>query len=153
MFDGIEYRGFEQARIAELAAHAGVPVWNGLTNEWHPTQMLADQLTMLEHAGRPLDQLAVAYLGDARYNVGNSLLVSSALMGMDVRIVAPAEFQSPAEVAEQARRLAEGSGARVTITDDVDAVSGADFIYTDVWVRWASRRTPGGPHDALRDYQ
>ncbi|MGB3955390.1 MAG: ornithine carbamoyltransferase [Brooklawnia sp.] len=154
MFDGIEYRGFAQARIAELAAHAGVPVWNGLTNEWHPTQMLADQLTMLEHTGRPLDQLAVAYLGDARYNVGNSLLVSSALMGMDVRIVAPAGFQSPAEVAEQAGRLTEASGARVTITDDLDAVSGADFIYTDVWVSmgepkdaWAARI------DALRDYQ
>ena len=155
MYDGIEYRGFEQQRVEDLAAHAGVPVWNGLTNEWHPTQMLADQLTITEHLGRPLDQVSIAYLGDARYNVGNSILVSSALMGMDVRIVAPAEFQSPAEVAEQARRLAADSGARVTITDDVDAgVAGADIIYTDVWVSmgepkdvWTSRIA------ALRDYQ
>lgn len=155
MFDGIEYRGFAQARVEELAVHAGVPVWNGLTNEWHPTQMLADQLTMLEYAGRPLDEVSIAYLGDARYNVGNSVLVSSALMGMDVRIVAPEQYQPADQVVDQARALAETSGARVTITDDVDAgVRGADFVYTDVWV------SMGEPKDAwvdriaaLHDYQ
>lgn len=155
MFDGIEYRGFEQERVETLAANAGVPVWNGLTNEWHPTQMLADQLTITEYLGRPLNEVSIAYVGDARYNVGNSILVSSALMGMDVRIVAPPEFQNPAEVAEQARRLASASGAQVTITEDIDAgVKGADIIYTDVWVSmgepkdvWAARI------DTLRDYQ
>ena len=155
MFDGIEYRGFEQARVEELAAYAGVPVWNGLTNEWHPTQMLADQLTMLEYAGRPLAEVSIAYLGDARYNVGNSVLVSSALMGMDVRIVAPQQYQPATEVIDQARGLAEASGARVTITDDIDTgVRGADFVYTDVWV------SMGEPKDAwvdriasLHDYQ
>lgn len=155
MYDGIEYRGFDQSVVEELAANAGVPVWNGLTNQWHPTQMLADQLTMIEHAGRPLGEISIAYLGDARYNVGNSILVSSALMGMDVRIVAPAQFQPDAEVVAQAQQMAASSGAQITITDDLDAgVRGADFIYTDVWVSmgeakdvWADRIA------ALRDYQ
>ena len=155
MFDGIEYRGFDQSRIEELARYAGVPVWNGLTDQWHPTQLLSDQLTIREHIDRPLNEVSIAYLGDARYNMGNSVLVACALTGMDVRIVAPPAYQSPAEVAEQARRLAAASGARITITDDLDAgVRGADIVYTDVWVSmgedksvWASRI------EALRDYQ
>ncbi len=146
-YDGIEYRGFGQSRVEDLARHAGVPVWNGLTDEWHPTQMLADQLTLLEHVGRPLCDIRYAYLGDARFNMGNSILVSSALMGMDVRIVAPEAFQPSAEVVDAARRLAADSGARITITDDVDAgVEGCDAVATDVWVSmgepksvWADR--------------
>lgn len=134
MYDGIEYRGFGQERVEALACHAGVPVWNGLTDEWHPTQMLADQMTMREHSGRPLDQLSLAYLGDARSNVGHSILVSSAMAGMDVRMIAPAGVQSSADVQAQAAQLAAATGARITITDQVDAVEGADFVYTDVWV-------------------
>lgn len=155
MYDAIEYRGFGQERVEELAAHAGVPVYNGLTDQWHPTQMLADHLTMLEQTGRPLDQISIAYLGDARFNVGNSVLVSCALMGMDVRVVAPAEFQPSQQVQQEARRLADASGAGVMVTDDVSAgVHEADFIYTDVWVSmgepkdvWLSRV------EALRPYQ
>ncbi len=135
MFDGIEYRGFEQVKVEELAHHAGVPVFNGLTNEWHPTQMLADQLTMREQSPKPLEQVAHAYLGDARYNMGNSCLVSGALVGMDIRIVAPAKYQPEASVVEAAQALAAVSGARITITDDVTAgVAGCDFVSTDVWV-------------------
>ncbi|MET9295903.1 ornithine carbamoyltransferase [Streptomyces sp. NPDC003077] len=136
MFDGIEYRGSAQARVEELAAHAGVPVFNGLTDEWHPTQMLADVLTMTEHApGRPLEEIAFAYLGDARYNMGNSYLVTGALLGMDVRIVAPKELWPDEAVVASARALAAASGARVTLTDDVtEGVRGADFVATDVWV-------------------
>ncbi|GAA1371186.1 ornithine carbamoyltransferase [Luteococcus sanguinis] len=147
MFDGIEYRGFEQVKVEELAHHAGVPVFNGLTNEWHPTQMLADQLTMREQSPKPLEQVAHAYLGDARYNMGNSCLVSGALVGMDIRIVAPAKYQPEASVVEAAQALAAVSGARITITDDVTAgVAGCDFVSTDVWVSmgepkevWAER--------------
>lgn len=135
MFDGIEYRGFEQVKVEELAHHAGVPVFNGLTNQWHPTQMLADQLTMREQSPKPLEQVAHAYLGDARYNMGNSSLVSGALVGMDIRIVAPAKYQPEASVVEAAQALAAVSGARITITDDVTAgVAGCDFVSTDVWV-------------------
>ena len=135
MFDGIEYRGFEQVKVEELAHHAGVPVFNGLTNEWHPTQMLADQLTMREQSPKPLEQVAHAYLGDARYNMGNSCLVSGALVGMDIRIVAPRKYQPEASVVEAAQALAAVSGARITITDDVTAgVAGCDFVSTDVWV-------------------
>ena len=155
MFDGIEYRGFGQERVEKLAAYAGVPVFNGLTDEWHPTQMLADQLTLREHVGKPLQQVSYAYLGDARFNMGNSILVSSALMGMDVRIVAPPQFQPGPEVQDAAARLAAESGAIITITDDVRAgVEGVDAIATDVWVSmgegkqvWQSRIA------ALRDYQ
>ena len=135
MYDGIEYRGFAQKTVEELAEYSGVPVWNGLTNEFHPTQILADFLTMREHAGKPLSQVSYAYLGDARYNMGNSLLVGGAKMGMDVRIVAPKSLQPSAELVEQCRAIAAKTGARVTVTDDVDAgVKGCDFIYTDVWV-------------------
>ena len=135
MYDGIEYRGFAQKTVEELAEFSGVPVWNGLTNEFHPTQVLADFLTMREHAGKPLNQVSYAYLGDARFNMGNSLLVGGAKMGMDVRIVAPKALHPSAELVAQCRKIAEETGARITITDDVDAgVCGCDFIYTDIWV-------------------
>ncbi|GAA3933519.1 ornithine carbamoyltransferase [Streptomyces gulbargensis] len=135
MFDGIEYRGDSQATVEELAAFAGVPVFNGLTDEWHPTQMLADVLTMTEHVDKPLDGIAFAYLGDARFNMGNSYLVTGALLGMDVRIVAPEAYWPAAGVVAAARELAEASGAVITLTEDVkDGVRGADFVVTDVWV-------------------
>ena len=135
MYDGIEYRGFAQATVEELAQYAGVPVWNGLTNEFHPTQILADFLTMREHSDKPLNQVSYAYLGDARFNMGNSLLVGGAKMGMDVRIVAPKALQPAAELVTQCRAIAAETGARITITDNVDeGVKGCDFLYTDVWV-------------------
>ena len=134
-YDGIEFRGKEQAHVETLAELSGVPVWNGLTDQWHPTQMLADQLTMIEHSGKPIQQIAFAYLGDARNNVANSLLISAALMGMDVRMVAPAQLQPEAEIVTAAHDLAATSGARITITDDpTTGVAGVDFLYTDVWV-------------------
>jgi ornithine carbamoyltransferase len=135
MYDGIEYRGFAQTTVEELAKYSGVPVWNGLTNEFHPTQILADFLTMREHSDKPLNQVSYAYLGDARFNMGNSLLVGGAKMGMDVRIVAPKALQPAAELVAECRKVAAETGARITITDDVDAgVKGCDFIYTDIWV-------------------
>lgn len=134
-YDGIEFRGKKQADVEELAAKSGVPVWNGLTDEWHPTQMLADQLTMHESSGKPYGEIAFAYLGDARNNVGNSLLIAGALLGMDVRMVAPKELQNDAAIVETAQALAAEAGGKVTITDDVSAgVKGVDFVYTDVWV-------------------
>jgi ornithine carbamoyltransferase len=147
MFDGIEFRGFAQETVEQLADSAGVPVWNGLTDEWHPTQMLADVLTMTEHHDGPLEEIAFCFLGDGRNNVARSLLVTAALLGMDVRIAAPRELWPPSDVVGLARALAEESGARLLITDDVNhAVLGADFLYTDVWVsmgesadEWASR--------------
>ena len=154
-YDGIEYRGSGQGIVETLAANAGVPVYNGLTDAWHPTQMLADQLTMIEHSGRPLNEIAFAFLGDARNNVGNSLLISGAMMGMDVRMVAPGSQHNAPEIVAEARRLAEASGGSVTVTSDVeDGVKGVDFVYTDVWVSlgepkevWAERI------DLLRPYQ
>ncbi|MGW1895530.1 ornithine carbamoyltransferase [Streptomyces sp. NPDC002004] len=135
MFDAIEYRGDSQAGVEELAAQAGVPVYNGLTDDWHPTQMLADVLTMTEHSAKPLDGIAFAYLGDARFNMGNSYLVTGALLGMDVRIVAPKSYWPADEVVARARELAETSGAVITLTEDVaEGVRGADFVATDVWV-------------------
>ncbi len=135
MYDGIEYRGFAQTTVEDLARYSGVPVWNGLTNEFHPTQILADFLTMSEHVDKPLNQVSYAYLGDARFNMGNSLLVGGAKMGMDVRIVAPKPLQPAAELVAECRKIAEETGARITVTDDVDAgVKGCDFIYTDIWV-------------------
>ena len=135
MFDGIEYRGFKQTTVEDLAKYSGVPVWNGLTNEFHPTQILADFLTMEEHSDKPLSQISYAYLGDARFNMGNSLLVGGAKMGMDVRIVAPKALWPAKELIDQCRAIAAETGARITITDDVDAgVKGCDFIYTDIWV-------------------
>ncbi|MEU7580437.1 ornithine carbamoyltransferase [Streptomyces sp. NPDC041068] len=135
MFDGIEYRGDSQPGVEELAAHAGVPVFNGLTDDWHPTQMLADILTMTEHTAKPLAEVAYAYLGDARFNMGNSYLITGALLGMDVRIVAPKSYWPADEVVAKAREIAESSGARITLTESVEeGVRGADFIATDVWV-------------------
>ena len=135
MFDGIEYRGFKQETVEELAKYAGVPVWNGLTNESHPTQILADFLTMQEHAGKPLDQVTFAYVGDSRFNMGNSLMVGGAKMGMDTRIIAPKALQPEAWLIEKCQEIAKETGAKVTVTDDpVAGVKGCDFIYTDVWV-------------------
>ncbi len=135
MYDGIEYRGFGQDRVEALARHAGVPVWNGLTDEYHPTQVLADLLTMTEHGGKPLGEMSLAYLGDARNNMGHSLLIGSAKMGIDFRAVAPASLQPHEDLVRQAREIAAATGARITITDDVaGGVAGCDFLYTDVWV-------------------
>lgn len=135
MYDGIEYRGDSQAKVEELARYAGVPVYNGLTDDWHPTQMLADVLTMTEHSPKPLTEIAFAYLGDARFNMGNSYLVTAALLGMDVRIVAPKTYWPAQEVVDRARELAATSGARLTLTEEIaEGVAGADFVATDVWV-------------------
>ncbi|MEV4182202.1 ornithine carbamoyltransferase [Streptosporangium canum] len=136
MFDAIEYRGSRQAYIEELAAYAGVPVWNGLTDEWHPTQMLADMLTMQEHSDKPLHDVSYAYLGDARNNMGHSLLVTGAMLGMDVRMVAPKDlWPDEKTVVKPARDLAKRTGATITVTEDVNkGVKGVDFLYTDVWV-------------------
>jgi ornithine carbamoyltransferase len=134
-YDGIEYRGASQQHVETLGAYAGVPVWNGLTDEWHPTQMLCDMLTMREHSAKPDGEIVFAYLGDARNNVGNSLLIAGAMMGMDVRMVAPEELWNEPAIIEQAGKIAAETGARITHTADVAAgVAGADFLYTDVWV-------------------
>ena len=135
MYDAIEFRGSAQADVEELAAHAGVPVYNGLTAEWHPTQMLADFLTMHESSHKPYDQIAYAFVGDCRFNMGRSLLVMGALMGSDVRLAGPAELHPPKDVTDIARDIAGRTGARITITEDpAQAVAGVDFIHTDVWV-------------------
>jgi ornithine carbamoyltransferase len=135
MYDGIEYRGYGQIIVEELARYAGVPVWNGLTNEFHPTQILADFLTMLEYSDKQLNKMVFCYLGDARYNMGNSLMVGSAKMGIDFRIASPKEYQPSEELVEKCRAIARETGAKITITTDVnEAVKGADFLYTDVWV-------------------
>jgi len=135
MFDGIEYRGFTQESIEILGEFAGVPVWNGLTDTWHPTQMLADILTMIDHSGKPLEQVSFCYLGDGRNNTANSLLVTGATLGMDARICAPAGLQPSTEIRGIAAGLATGSGARLLVTEDVHAgVAGVDFVYTDVWL-------------------
>ncbi|MER5957971.1 ornithine carbamoyltransferase [Streptomyces sp. NPDC001893] len=159
MFDAIEYRGDSQSGVEELAAYAGVPVYNGLTDDWHPTQMLADVLTMVEHCDRPLERIAFSYLGDARFNMGNSYLVTGALLGMDVRIVAPREYWPADEIVVQARKLAETSGARITLTEDIpEGVAGADFVVTDVWVSmgepkevWAERIAALAPYAVTMD--
>jgi ornithine carbamoyltransferase len=155
MFDGIQFRGRRQADVETLAAHAGVPVLNGLTDEWHPTQSLCDVLTMSEHSGKPLTRIAYAYLGDARNNMGNSLLVAGALLGMDVRIVAPPGLLPPEPVQAAARELAGRSGARITLTDDVaEGVRGADFVHTDVWVSMGEPKDVWAERIALlRPYQ
>ena len=135
MFDGIEYRGFAQESVEILGAFAGVPVWNGLTDAWHPTQMLADVLTMRDNTSKPLAEVSLCYLGDGRNNTANSLLVTGAMLGMDTRICAPAVLQPSEPVRNIATGLAAGSGARLTVIDDVAAaVAGADFLYTDVWL-------------------
>lgn len=135
MYDGIEYRGFGQEIVEELGKYAGVPVWNGLTIEFHPTQVLADFMTMTEHSDKPLSHISFAYLGDARNNMGNSLLIGAAKMGMDFRSVAPESVQPEADLVTQAKEIAEKTGAKITITDDLKSgVNGCDFLYTDVWV-------------------
>ncbi|HNX67240.1 MAG TPA: ornithine carbamoyltransferase [Bacteroidales bacterium] len=135
MYDGIEYRGYGQKIVEELAQYAGVPVWNGLTDEFHPTQILADFLTMMEHSDKPLNQVSFCYLGDARNNMGNSLMVGAAKMGMDFRAAAPKACQPAEELQAKCREIAKETGARITITENVDeAVKGVDFLYTDVWV-------------------
>lgn len=135
MYDGIEYRGYGQVIVEELARYAGVPVWNGLTNEFHPTQILADFMTMIEHSGKPLNKISFCYLGDARYNMGNSLLVGAAKMGMDFRTAAPKAYQQNKELVATCKTIAKETGAKIKITDNVDeAVKGVDFLYTDVWV-------------------
>jgi ornithine carbamoyltransferase len=134
-FDGIEYRGFSQETVEILGEYAGVPVWNGLTDEFHPTQILADVLTMTEHSDKALSEIAFCYLGDARNNMGNSLMVGGCKYGMDVRLCAPRDLWPNDSLVEQARGIAEETGARLTLTEDVDeGVSGTDFLYTDVWV-------------------
>ncbi|MFA0326729.1 ornithine carbamoyltransferase [Vibrio splendidus] len=136
MYDGIEYRGFGQSIVEDLGAYAGVPVWNGLTDEFHPTQILADFFTMLEHGrGKHLHQISFAYLGDARNNMGNSLLVGAAKMGMDIRLVAPKAFWPEEHLVEECQAIAQSTGAKITLTEDVaEGVKGCDFLYTDVWV-------------------
>lgn len=135
MYDGIEYRGFGQEIVEELAKYAGVPVWNGLTNEFHPTQVLADFLTMEEHSTKPLHEITFAYLGDARNNMGNSLMVGAAKMGMDFRGIAPSQVQPDAKLVAEAQEIAADTGAKIQITEDAQTgVIGCDFLYTDVWV-------------------
>ena len=135
MFDGIEYRGFGQALVEELAQYANVPVWNGLTDEAHPTQIMADLLTMREHCPKPLKDIRFAYLGDARFNMGNSLLMGAAKLGMDFRSVAPQTLQTSQPVYDMANEVAAKTGAKLLLTDDIQAgVCDCDFIYTDVWV-------------------
>jgi ornithine carbamoyltransferase len=164
MFDAIEYRGASQAAVEELALHAGVPVYNGLTDDWHPTQMLADVLTMAEYAGGSVAALrsrgaAFAYLGDARFNMGNSYLVTGALLGLDVRIAAPRAYWPAEDVVTEARKLAETTGATVTLTEDIaQGVRGCDFVVTDVWVSmgepkevWAERIAALAPYAVTMD--
>lgn len=147
IYDGIEYRGYDQEIVETLAEYAGVPVWNGLTTEFHPTQILADFLTMSEHTDKPLHQVAFCYLGDAKNNMGNSLMVGAAKMGMDFRAAAPKECQPDAKLVAECKKIAKETGAKITITNDVEkAVKGVDFLYTDVWVSmgepadvWAER--------------
>ncbi len=135
MYDGIEYRGFAQTTVQDLADYSGVPVWNGLTNEYHPTQILADFMTMMEHSDKPLHKIKFAYVGDARNNMGNSLLVGAAKMGMDFRSIAPKSVQPEAELVAQANKIAKETGAKLLVTDSMEeGLKDCDFIYTDVWV-------------------
>ncbi len=146
MYDGIEYRGFGQDIVEALAEYANVPVWNGLTNEFHPTQVLADLFTMMEHTTKPLNEVKLAYLGDARFNMGNSLLVGAAKMGMDFRSVAPKAVQPQPELVRKAKDIARQTGARIKITDNPEeGVAGCDFLCTDVWV------SMGEPEDVWKD--
>jgi ornithine carbamoyltransferase len=147
MYDGIEFRGSSHATVETLAAYAGVPVWNGLTDDWHPTQSLCDMLTMREHVDKPDDQISFAFVGDAADNTANSLLIAGAMLGMDVRMVSPPTLGTPAHVQESARAIAEVTGAHITHTDDIGrGVADVDVVHTDVWVSmgepveaWADR--------------
>ncbi len=158
MFDGIEFRGAGQDMVETLSNYAGVPVYNGLTDDWHPTQMLADMQTMIEHADKPRKDIVYAYSGDCRSNMGNSLLMLGAIMGCDVRMISPKETQPHDDVRALAMERAEKTGARVTITEDTSAVEGADFIHTDVWVSmgepkevWAERIKLLSPYQVNMD--
>ena len=159
MYDGIEYRGFAQTTVEELARYSGVPVWNGLTNEFHPTQILADLLTMIEHSTKPASEIAYCYMGDARFNMGNSLMIGGCKMGMDVRICAPQGLWPDAQLVETCRQIAAETGARLTLTEDVaEGVRGVDFIHTDVWVSmgepdsvWAERIALLKPYQVTMD--
>ena len=155
MYDGIQYRGSTQSNVETLASYAGVPVWNGLTNQWHPTQTLCDMLTMREFSNKHDEEIAFAYLGDARNNVGNSLLIAGAMMGMDVRIVAPKELWNTQEVIDSANEIAAGTGARITHTESVEeGVRAVDFLYTDVWVSMGEpEETWDERIEVLRPYQ
>lgn len=155
MYDAILYRGERQADIEELARHAGVPVYNGLTDEWHPTQMLADFLTMHEHGGKPYDELSYAFVGDCRFNMGRSLLVMGALMGSDVRLCGPAALSPPDDVVAIATEIAGRTGATVTVTDDPEAaVAGVDFVHADVWVSMGEDKSVWVDRvETLRPYQ
>ncbi|MDI6834877.1 ornithine carbamoyltransferase [Ciceribacter thiooxidans] len=147
IYDAIEYRGFGQEIVEQLARYSGVPVYNGLTNEFHPTQILADFLTMQEHVEMPLHQVSYVFMGDAGNNMGDSLLIGGAKMGMDVRLCAPKACWPLQEIQDEAQGIAAETGARIMITEDIDAaVKGVDFVYTDVWVsmgeakeKWAER--------------
>ena len=147
LYDAIEYRGDSQEAVQSLAEHSGVPVWNGLTDDWHPTQMLADSLTMLEHSpGKDFKDISYAFVGDARFNMGRSLLINGAMLGCDVRLVAPRELWPEQSVIDEARERAQATGAKITVTDNVNAVEGVDFVHTDIWVSmgepkeaWAQR--------------
>jgi ornithine carbamoyltransferase len=154
-YNGLEFRGKRQSDVEALAADSGVPVWNGLTDEWHPTQMLADQLTMREACGKPDHEISFAYVGDARFNVGNSLLIAGALLGMDVRIVAPRALWNVPGIIEEAQCIAQRTGARITHTDDpLIGVAGVDFIYTDVWVSMGEPKEVWDDRIALlKDFQ
>lgn len=157
MYDAIQYRGSSQDLVTTLSSYAGVPVYNGLTDDWHPTQMLADVLTMTEHADKPLTDVAYAYLGDARNNTGNSLLLIGAKLGMDVRIAAPTtpQLQPTRDLIAQCREIAQETGARITITDDPrEAVAGVDFVHTDIWVSMGEPVDAWGERiDALLPFQ
>lgn len=134
MYDGIEYRGYAQEKVEELAEYSGVPVWNGLTNEFHPTQALADFMTMREHSSKPLKEIRFAFIGDSNNNVCNSLLVGAAKMGMDIRVIGPVALHPEEKLVEDVRKVANETGAEILISNDIAAVKGCDFIYTDVWV-------------------
>lgn len=155
MYDAIEYRGFAQKTVEELAQYSGVPVWNGLTDEFHPTQIIADFMTMEEHSSKPLNKISYAYLGDARFNMGNSLMVGGVKMGMDVRIVAPKALQPDAELVATCKKIATETGATLTITDNVaEGVNGCDFLYTDVWVSMGEPKEVWAERIALlKEYQ
>ncbi|MDH4038212.1 MAG: ornithine carbamoyltransferase [Candidatus Krumholzibacteria bacterium] len=158
MYDAIEYRGFAQTTVETLAEFAGVPVYNGLTDEFHPTQVLADVLTMVEHCDKPIEQISFCYLGDARNNMGNSLMAGAAILGMDVRLAAPRSCWPEEALVQRCRAIAEKSGARILRTEDVAAgVKGVDFLYTDVWVsmgepesKWAERIQVMKPYQVNR---
>lgn len=155
LFDGIEYRGFAQATVEELARHAGVPVWNGLTDEFHPTQTLADALTMQEHTDKHLTEIAYCYLGDARNNMGNSLMVAGCKLGMDVRLAAPQALWPADELVKTCRSIAEETGARLLLTESPEeGVDGVDYVYTDVWLSMGEDASHWGERiEQLRPYQ